>query len=228
MCRRRRRAPAAARGPTPPRRRRCPGVGSPCGEAARTCGRGPAQSRTQSATLIRPARTPCHTRVMRVSMPGSPPGISVKSAKPPSRPAVPRRRSARQNGQWSVATVWTHPGPAPPRAPHGAVVAAVAYRRSSRPRALQHGGVEVQVLRAGLALQRDAPFLGGPHLGQPRCRRQVDDVHARAPAVSASRPTRCTASASRTAARVAACSTTPVRPSASARRRSASMAPPFS
>ena len=46
-------------------------------------------------------------------MPGSPPGISVKSAKPPSRPAVPRRRSCIQNGQWSVATVWTQPRASP-------------------------------------------------------------------------------------------------------------------
>ena len=45
-----------------------------------------AHSRTQSAAVRCPARTPAHTRASRVSMPGSPPGISVKSAQPLGAP----------------------------------------------------------------------------------------------------------------------------------------------
>jgi hypothetical protein len=188
-----------------------------------------AHRRTQSARVIRPARTPCHTSVRRVSTPGSPPGISVKSAKPSGRSAIPRRRSSVQNGQWSVATVCTQPRARPSHS-------------SSRCHGSRSGGVHTKFsppgppgpsrpgAGTGDTSRRAAPR-PAPGRPAPRPVPGAEDrwtTYTGAPATSASRPTRLTASASSAAGRVSRCETTEVRPSASARRRSASMAPPFS
>ncbi len=163
-------------------------------------------------------------------MPGSPPGISVKSAQPSGRARVPARRSATVNGQWSVATVCTAP-------------VAMPCHSSSACHGSRSGGVHTNDVAVGTGRAARCRGRGtagtSPRTRRPRARALRAPRRARVPTTgargtptrprtSASDAARCTASASRIAGRVAACSSTPVRPAASAWRRSASMAPPFS
>ncbi len=182
--------------------------------------------------VMRPAATPSHTSPRRVSMPGRPPGISVKSAQPlGSARAYPARRSATVNGQWSVATVCTAPVAMPCHSSstcHGSRSGGV-HTNDSPSGPVEARGVEVEVLRARL---RDAR--------RRRARAPRAPRPARAPTTGARRTRDAPATSASAAARLhglgfehrragcAACSSTPVRPSASAWRRSASIAPPFS
>ena len=119
-----------------------------------------------------------------VSMPGSPPGISVKSANPLGPRPAPRRLSSVQKGQWSVARSAPSRGPGPPTAPRGA---RVARRRRAHevlagpPAAWRRGA------GTGAGQRRGRPALAAPHLGRPG----ADDrcaTYTRVPAASAAGP----------------------------------------